>query len=302
MLQPSGGDTVTSLDSSLKMVGVNKTYRVGPLGKKKTMFAVRDVDLTVQKNTIMGLVGESGSGKSTLGRMAIGLIEPNSGTITCVGENLSTLRGERLRKHRLRMQMIFQDSGSSLNPRMTLEELLEEPLVVQNQGNRTERQRRLRKVTEEVGLSHRYLTRLPHQFSGGQRQRISIARALILEPEFIVADEPVSALDVSVQAQVLNIIKDIQEDRGLSMLFISHDLGVVNFMSDEVAVLYSGEVVERGSASEIMRAPQNTYTQGLVNAARMGDLGDVQPASPLAPETLAQTTPSGAQSDDRPRT
>jgi peptide/nickel transport system ATP-binding protein len=262
----------------LRMEKVQKTYRVGPLGKKTTMYAAKDVDLIVRPNTVMGLVGESGSGKSTLGRLAIGLIRPTSGTIECVGANIVTLRGERLRKHRLRMQMIFQDSGSSLNPRMTLQELLEEPLVVQRQGNPAERQRRVKKVADEVGLSHRYLTRLPHEFSGGQRQRISIARALILEPEFIVADEPVSALDVSVQAQVLNILKDIQEDRGLSMLFISHDLSVVNFISDEVTVLLHGEVVERGNAGDIMRSPQNPYTQTLVNAAHMGDLGDVKPA------------------------
>ncbi|WP_223627090.1 dipeptide/oligopeptide/nickel ABC transporter ATP-binding protein [Microbacterium sp. EST19A] len=267
---------------ALRMTQVQKTYRVGPLGRKTTMYAAKNVDLVVRPNTVMGLVGESGSGKSTLGRIAIGLIRPTAGAIECVGEDIISLRGERLRKHRLRMQMIFQDSGSSLNPRMTLNELLEEPLLVQRQGNSAERQRRVKKVADEVGLSQSFLGRLPHEFSGGQRQRISIARALILEPEFIVADEPVSALDVSVQAQVLNIMKDIQEDRGLSMLFISHDLGVVNFISDEVTVLYRGEVVERGRADQIMRAPQNPYTQILVNAARMDDPSPHEPVDTSA--------------------
>ncbi|MCR6492212.1 dipeptide/oligopeptide/nickel ABC transporter ATP-binding protein [Cellulomonas sp. P24] len=256
-------------DAVLRMTQVRKSYRVGPVGKKTTLFAVKDIDLIVRRNVVMGLVGESGSGKSTLGRLAIGLIPPTAGRIECAGEDIVALRGERLRRHRLRMQMIFQDSGSSLNPRLTLRELLEEPLVVQRQGTRAERARRVLRVADEVGLSERWLARLPHEFSGGQRQRISIARALVLEPEFIAADEPVSALDVSVQAQVLNIMKDVQEDRGLTMLFISHDLGVVNFMSDEVTVLHHGEVVERGCAAEIMSSPQDPYTQTLVAAARI---------------------------------
>lgn len=260
-------------EPTLMMQNVTKAYRVGRFGRRSSLLAVNMVNLKVEHNSVMGLVGESGSGKTTLGRMAVGLIVPTSGKIVCVGRDIATLKGEPLRKHRLHMQMIFQDSGSSLNPRMTLEELLIEPLFVQGQGTRSQRLDKACKLADEVGLSRSSLSRFPHEFSGGQRQRISIARALILEPEFIVADEPVSALDVSVQAQVLNLLKDIQESRGLSMLFISHDLAVVNFVSGQVTVLYRGSIVEQGEANAIMRSPQNEYTRSLVNAANRGDVG-----------------------------
>jgi peptide/nickel transport system ATP-binding protein len=186
-----------------------------------------------------------------------------------VGKDVAALRGNALRVHRRSMQMIFQDSASAFNPRMTLEELLVEPLRVQDIGDQRERLRRANKVADEVGLSRGWMDRLPHEFSGGQRQRISIARALILEPSFVVADEPVSALDVSIQAQVLNLLKDIQEKRALSMLFISHDLAVVDFISDDITVLYHGRVVEQGSAAEVMTAPKTDYTQNLIAASRI---------------------------------
>jgi len=256
-------------ETSLSVAQLTKEYRVGRVGRRNIKRALDAVSLDVQRNTVMGLVGESGSGKSTLGRIAIGLIKPTSGAISCVGRDLTTLQGEALRKHRLKMQMIFQDSGSALNPRMTLAELLMEPLRVQGVGDRAQRRRSVDRIADEVGLAQAWLGRYPHEFSGGQRQRIAIARGLVLEPEFVVADEPVSALDVSIQAQILNLLKDIQQQRGLSMLFISHDLSVVDFISDEITVLYDGRVVEQGPARAVVDHPQDDYTRTLLAASRL---------------------------------
>lgn len=229
--------------------------------------AVKNVSLTVERNQVLGLVGESGSGKSTLGRIAIGLTKPTSGTVTVLGQDISAMKGEELRLYRRKMQMIFQDSSNSLNPRMTLQELLEEPFRVQKLYSPADRSRRARALADEVQLAESWLGRLAHEFSGGQRQRISIARGLALEPELIVADEPVSALDVSVQARVLNLLKDIQEARHLSMIFVSHDMAVVEFMSDQVAVLYQGEIVESGPATDVFANPRDSYTRTLLDSA-----------------------------------
>lgn len=254
---------------ALEVSALTKTYRVGRVGHRRDHQALDGVTLSIPSGTVMGLVGESGSGKSTLGRIALGLIEPTAGSVRCLGEDLAALRGAGLRRHRRRMQMIFQDSASAFNPRMTLEELLTEPLRVQGIGTRTERIARAASAADEVGLSRSWMGRLPHEFSGGQRQRIAIARALVLEPEFVVADEPVSALDVSIQAQVLNLMKDIQEHRGLSMLFISHDMAVVDFISDDITVLYHGRIVEQGSALQVMNDPESDYTKSLIAATRI---------------------------------
>lgn len=250
----------------LTMDTVSKDFNVGSLFARKVHHAVIEVSLNLGPTEILGLVGESGSGKSTLGRMAVGLIKPTSGSIQVLGKDLAGLSARDLRSHRRRMQMIFQDSSNSLNPRMTLADLLMEPLRVQGIYTPADRRSRAEALADEVELARAWLDRLPHEFSGGQRQRISIARALALEPSVIVADEPVSALDVSVQARVLNLLKDIQAERELAMVFISHDMAVVEFMSESMVVLYQGEVVEQGQAGDIFANPQAEYTRTLLAA------------------------------------
>lgn len=248
----------------LEMRTVTRTFRTGGMFTRTVHAAVNDCSLTVGRNEILGLVGESGSGKSTLGRMAIGLLRPTSGTVRVLGQDILAMKPAELRVFRRRMQMIFQDSSNSLNPRMTLLELLEEPMRVQGLHTPAERTRRAKSLADEVQLAEGWLGRNPHEFSGGQRQRISIARALALEPQLIIADEPVSALDVSVQARVLNLLKDIQEARDLSMVFISHDMAVVEFMSDNVAVLFNGEIVESAPAEQLFAHPASSYTRTLL--------------------------------------
>lgn len=255
------------METVLDLQSVTKDFVLGGVFKKAHRRAVDNVSLTVGRNEVHGLVGESGSGKSTLGRIAIGLIRPTKGSVNVLGTDISTLKGKELREYRRKMQMIFQDSSNSLNPRMTLQDLLEEPLKVQGLYDQAERTRRAKALADEVELSQKWMRRLPHEFSGGQRQRISIARALALEPELIVADEPVSALDVSVQATVLDLLKSIQEERHLSMVFVSHDMAVVEFMSDRVTVLLDGRVVESGNAKEIFASPSSDYTRTLLAAA-----------------------------------
>ncbi|WP_434444386.1 ATP-binding cassette domain-containing protein [Lentzea sp. E54] len=246
---------------------VGKDFSSGPFFARRRTAAVGEVSLRVHANETVGLVGESGSGKSTLGRMAVGLLTPDRGQVTVQGNALAPMTPKRLREYRRTLQMVFQDSSNSLNPRMTLEELLVEPFRVQNLHTRHERRRRAAALADEVGLARSGLPRLPHEFSGGQRQRISIARALALEPDLLVADEPVSALDVSVQAQILNLFKDIQRSRNFAMLFVSHDMAVVEFISDQVAVLRGGELVEFGSRDDVFDSPQQPYTRTLLDAA-----------------------------------
>ena len=254
-------------DEVLVIDSVTKEFTMGGILSRKKHRAVDDVSLTLRKNQVLGLVGESGSGKSTIGRIAIGLLSPTEGSVAVLDQDLDMMSTKELRSYRKNMQMIFQDSSNSLNPRMTLQELLEEPMRVQGLYDRDERSRRARRLADEVSLAESWLTRLPHEFSGGQRQRISIARALALEPTIIVADEPVSALDVSVQATVLNLLKDIQEERELAMIFVSHDMAVVEFMADDVAVLYKGALVEQGPAKRIFAKPEEEYTKKLLAAA-----------------------------------
>jgi oligopeptide/dipeptide ABC transporter ATP-binding protein len=234
--------------------------------------AVDDVSLTVAAGETVGLVGESGCGKTTLGRAVIRLVEPTGGTIRFEGEDLTRLRGAALRAKRRHFQMIFQDPFSSLNPRLTVGESIGEALDLHRlTPTREARRQRIGELLAGVGLDAAHAERFPHEFSGGQRQRIGIARALAVEPRLIVCDEPVSALDVSVQAQVVNLLQDLQRDRGLAYLFISHDLAVVEHLSHRIVVMYLGRIVEVGPAKELCRTPRHPYTQALISAVPVVD-------------------------------
>ncbi|MDR3410911.1 MAG: ATP-binding cassette domain-containing protein [Formivibrio sp.] len=246
----------------LSIEGMGKIFTVG----KQSIHAVQDVSLNIHRGEIVGIVGESGSGKTTLGRCVLRLTEPTQGSIQFDGINLTHLEGIPLRHMRRRMQMIFQDPYASLNPRMTVENIIAEPLNIHQIGTATERHERVSALLKEVDLPPDSGARYPHEFSGGQRQRIGIARALAIKPDLIVADEPVSALDVSIQAQVVNLLKDLQERYHLTMLFISHDLNVVNFLCDRVVVMYLGRVMESGPAQSISNRPTHPYTQALLSA------------------------------------
>jgi oligopeptide/dipeptide ABC transporter ATP-binding protein len=236
-------------------------------GPKRSVRAVDGVSLTVRRGETLGLVGESGSGKSTLGRALLRLIEPTGGRVTIDGEEVTALDERSLRSFRRRAQIIFQDPYASLNPRMTIGEALAEPLAIHRIGTPSDRPERVRALLAKVGLRPEMATRYPHQFSGGQRQRIGIARALAVEPRFIVADEPLSALDVSIQAQIVNLLVDLQAAQNLTYLFISHDLQIVEHLCDRVAVMYLGKIVEQASSLSLYRAPHHPYTEALLSAA-----------------------------------
>jgi oligopeptide transport system ATP-binding protein len=236
-----------------------------------TVKAVDGVTLNLRRGEILGLVGESGCGKSTLGRTILQLIPPTEGAVILAGKNLTHLRGSELRHARADFQMIFQDPYASLNPRMTVFDTLAEAIGAHAKIPRSEMPRRVSALMEKVGLSPRFLKKYPHEFSGGQRQRIVIARALAVEPKFIVCDEPVSALDVSIQAQVINLLEDLQAELNLTYLFVAHDLSVVEHISDRVAVMYLGRIVELASASDLYRNPQHPYTQALLSAVPVPD-------------------------------
>ncbi len=235
-------------------------------GTKKPIVAVDNISLTLQKGKTLGIVGESGSGKSTLGRIMLRLIEPTSGQITFNNQDLMQVKPKELRNLRSKMQMIFQDPMASLDPRMSVRELIKEPLDIHNIGSKQERNKAVEDIAEKVGIAKSALEKFPHEFSGGQRQRISIARAVINKPDLIVADEPVSALDVSIQAQILNLLKELRNEMNLSFIFISHDLSVVKYFCDEVAVMYLGNIVEYAPTSELFAAPKHPYTQALISA------------------------------------
>lgn len=238
---------------------------------KNVVKAVDDVSLTLHKGETLGLVGESGCGKSTLGRTLLRLIEPTEGEIIYNGQDLSKLSGREMRLMRQHMQMVFQNPYSSLNPRMSVLEAVRAPLDIFKIGTKDERFEKCREMLKYVGFEEYQIYRYPHEFSGGQRQRIVIARALISDPDFIVCDEPVSALDVSVRAQVLNLMREINLDRGLAYLFISHDLSVVKHVSDRIAVMYLGNLVELADCDELYRNPKHPYTQALLSSIPIPD-------------------------------
>ena len=258
----------------LKVEGLKKYFPVkkGLFGKTTGhVKAVDDVSFYVNEGETLGIVGESGCGKSTTGRMLMRLLEPTEGKVTFDGQELTTLSPQEMRKARREIQMVFQDPYASLNPRHKVEKILMEPLIVHNIGDTKSRKKMVRDFLEIVGLSSYHAKRYPHQFSGGQRQRIGIARALMTNPKLIIADEPVSALDVSIQAQVLNLMQKLQRELKLTYIFIAHDLGVVRHISDRVGVMYLGKMVELASSENLYAEPLHPYTKALLSAVPVPD-------------------------------
>ena len=252
------------MSNILELNNVRKEFHTS--SSKRAIVAVDNVSLKLEKGKTLGIVGESGSGKSTLGRLMLRLIEPTAGEINFDDVDLLKLKNTELRKMRSKMQMIFQDPMSSLNPRMSIRQLVSEPLEIHRNLKASEQNAAVEEIITKVGLEKSALDKYPHEFSGGQRQRISIARAVINNPSLIVADEPVSALDVSIQSQILNLLMDLRNDLNLSFVFISHDLSVVRHIADEVAVMYLGNIVEIAPADQLFSNPQHPYTQALISA------------------------------------
>jgi ABC-type oligopeptide transport system ATPase subunit len=267
------------------------TRKKGLFGKGAPVRAVDDVSFTIEKGETFGLVGESGSGKTTTGRCILRLIEPTSGEVLFDGRDVLALSRADLRRARRDMQIVFQDPYSSLNPRMRVADIVEEPLIIHKLGSRTERRARVKELFALVGLNPDHLARYPHEFSGGQRQRIGLARALALNPSLIVADEPVSALDVSVQAQVVNLLMDLQQQLGLTYLFIAHDLRLVEHICTRTAVMYLGRIVEMGETSKLFTAPQHAYTRALLSAIPVPDPDAPRQRIVLDPASFDRSAP-----------
>jgi peptide/nickel transport system ATP-binding protein len=299
----------------LEAIAVSKQFKVGKgllPGDRKTVYAVDNVSLTIQPGETLGLVGESGCGKSTLGRCLVRLYDITAGEIRLNGIDISHLNQRQLRPFRRQMQIVFQDPYASLNPRRRVGDLIAEPLRVHAYGNQAQIDARVHELIELVGLMPGHLSRFPHEFSGGQRQRIGIARALALEPSLIVADEPVSALDVSIQAQIVNLFAELQERLGLTYIFVAHDLSVVRQVSTRSAVMYLGSIVEIGPTEEVFQRPAHPYTEALISAvpvpalddadgrARIVLRGDVP--SPLSPPPGCRFHPRCRFATDRCRT
>jgi oligopeptide transport system ATP-binding protein len=259
--------------------------RGGGLFRPKTVVrAVDGVSFSIEEGETFALVGESGSGKSTTGRCILRLVEPTAGELLFRGENVLGFSSARMRAARRDMQMVFQDPYSSLNPRMRASTIVEEPLVIHKIGSKSDRRDRVAELFRVVGLDPAHLDRYPHEFSGGQRQRIGVARALALNPSFVIADEPVSALDVSIQAQVINLLMDLQQQLRLTYLFVAHDLRLVRHISTRVAVMYLGKIVEMGETAQIFEDPRHAYTQALLSAVPVTD--------PDAPRSRIELDPS----------
>ena len=263
------GDTLLTVTDLKKWFPVRKGILV-----ERTVDYVKAVDgvtFDIREGETLGLVGESGSGKSTTGYCVLQLLKPTDGSVHFMGKELTKIGRSELREMRKEMQIVFQDPYSSLNPRMTVGNIVAEPMLVHGQGTRRERERRVRDLLETVGFNPDFTNRYPHEFSGGQRQRIGIARALSLRPKLIVADEPVSALDVSIQAQIINLLEDLQEEFNLTYIFVAHDLSVVRHVSDRIAVMYLGKIVELGPAEEVCRHPIHPYALSLLGAVPIPD-------------------------------
>lgn len=266
-----------------------KTYFKTPGGM---LHAVDDVNITIEEGKTLGVVGESGCGKSTLGRTMLHLTPITAGELYFDGRNISRLSKKGVKELRREVQMIFQDPYASLDPRMSITQAIEEPLVIYGiEKNRQKRQERVLELMDTVGLARRFANSYPHELDGGRRQRIGIARALALEPRFIVCDEPVSALDVSIQAQILNLLQDLQEEKKLTYMFITHDLSVVKHISDEICVMYLGQVVEKCSSRELFREPRHPYTKALLSAIPVPSLDVEQTTIPIRGEVTSPIEP-----------
>lgn len=275
----TGVSNGTQADEILRIERLKKYFKIGGGflgGAGLTIRAVDDVSFSVRKGETFGLVGESGCGKTTLGQTIIRLYEPTEGRILFNGTDLAPLNAGQMRPHRRDMQMIFQDPSASLDPRMTVGSVISEPLNIARIGSREERRQRVQDLLRVVGLNAYFANRYPHEFSGGQRQRIGIARALALNPELVICDEPVSALDVSIQAQVLNLLKQLQEQFNLTYLFIAHNLAVVAHIADRIGVMYLGKLVEVADSHTITDSPKHPYTQALISAIPIPEPGRVK--------------------------